>query len=112
MSDRPSSQNKSLFVIHALDDLSGEMVEREGRFGGSAKRIALYPEHKAYVRRCNDPTSPCYIKKVCGGPLESDDLRFMIGSFFIVEGTREEVESFNRNDPFFVNGVWEKVLQM
>ena len=104
-----SSGARTLFAIHCLDDISGEMVERGARFGGSAKRIAHYAEHKAYVTSCNDLASPNYIRKVCGGPLESDDMKFMIGSFFIVEATREEAERFNQNDPFFKHGVWSKV---
>lgn len=100
---------RGLFAIHCLDDLSGEMIERENRFGGSAKRLAHYAEHKSYVAQCNDPSSSSYIKKICGGPLESDDQKFMIGSFFIVEGSKDEVERFHRNDPFYINGIWGKV---
>ena len=41
--------------------------------------------------------------------MESEDGKYMIGSLFIVEGTRAEAEAFNRNDPFYEAGVWEKV---
>ena len=34
----------------------------------------------------------------------------MIGSFFLVQAdTREQVEAFNRNDPFHAAGIWEHV---
>jgi hypothetical protein len=33
----------------------------------------------------------------------------MIGSLFIVEGTREQVEQFNKNDPFYIRGVWKDI---
>lgn len=107
MSD-PISE-KGLFIIHCMDDISGEMIDKGGRFGGSAKRFSVYGEHKAYLAVTSDSNSPSFIHKIAAGPLESDDKRYMIGSFFIVEATREEAENFNRNDPFFINGVWEKV---
>jgi uncharacterized protein YciI len=107
MSD-PTSE-KGLFIIHCMDDISGEMIDKGGRFGGSAKRFSVYGEHKAYLAVTSDPSSPSFIHKIAAGPLESDDKRYMIGSFFIVEATREEAENFNRNDPFFINGVWEKI---
>lgn len=31
--------------------------------------------------------------------VEEDD-KYMIGSFFLVEATREEAQKFNENDPF------------
>jgi uncharacterized protein YciI len=40
---------------------------------------------------------------------ESEDGKFMVGSLFIVEATKEEAESFIRNDPFSIQGIWEKV---
>ena len=40
---------------------------------------------------------------------ESEDGKFMLGSLFIVEATKEEAESFIRNDPFSIQGIWEKV---
>jgi hypothetical protein len=37
---------------------------------------------------------------------ESECGKYMIGSCFIVEATREEVERFNQEDPFFAAKVW------
>lgn len=102
-------QEKALYIIHCLDDISGEMIDKGDRFGGSAKRFSVYADHKAYLAETSDVTSPNYIHKIGAGPIESDDKKYMIGSFFIVEATREEAEKFNRNDPFHINGVWDRV---
>jgi hypothetical protein len=40
---------------------------------------------------------------------ESECGKYMIGSCFIVEATREEVERFNQEDPFFAAKVWETI---
>jgi uncharacterized protein YciI len=103
------SGDKYLYLIHCMDDLSCGMVDKGTRFGGSVKRMSVYAEHKAYLATTNDPSLPSYIRKVSAGPMESEDGKYMIGSCFIVESTREEAEIFNRNDPFNQNGVWEKV---
>lgn len=107
MSD-PISE-RALYIIHCLDDISGEMIDKGARFGGSAKRFSVYADHKAYLAETSDPSSPKFIHKIAAGPIESDDKKYMIGSFFIVEATKEEAENFNRNDPFFVNQVWDRV---
>jgi len=46
-------------------------------------------------------------KIVISGPLFSDDGEKMIGSLFLVEAPdRDEVEAFNRADPFTEAGIW------
>jgi len=40
---------------------------------------------------------------------ESEDGKFMIGSMFIVESTREAAERFISEDPFSSIGVWKQV---
>jgi uncharacterized protein YciI len=99
-------KERALYIIRCPDDISGEMIDKGSRFGASAKRLSVYAEHKAYLASTNDPNSPNFIRKVAAGPMESEDQKYMIGSFFIVEATREEAESFNQNDPFFINEVW------
>jgi uncharacterized protein YciI len=103
------SSEKALYIIHCQDDLSCGMVDKGERFGGSVKRIGCYADHKAYLASTSDPNSPNYIRKIAAGPMETEDLKYMVGSFFIVESTREEAEAFNRNDPFSQNGVWKEV---
>lgn len=107
------SQENHIYLIHCLDDISTvDMVDQGPRFGGSAKRMSVYDQHKAYIAASNDPSSPTYIKKLAAGPMESEDLKYMIGSFFIVDATLEEVHRFNRNDPFYINNVWDKVTNV
>ena len=103
------SSEKALYIIHCQDDLSCGMVDKGERFGGSTKRIGCYADHKAYLAQTSDPNSPNFIKKIAAGPMETEDLKYMVGSFFIVESTREEAEAFNQNDPFFKNGAWNQV---
>ena len=85
------------------------MVDKGVRFGGSTKRLSIRGEHTDYLASTNDANSPRFIKKIAAGPIESDDGKYMIGSLFIVEATREEAEAFNANDPFKIKGVWETV---
>ena len=101
-----------LYVIHCLDDQSCGMTEGafgKKRFGGSIKRIGAYAEHKAWQGETSNPASTNFIKKVAAGPMESEDGKYMVGSMFIVEATREEAEAFIANDPFKAAGVWESV---
>jgi uncharacterized protein YciI len=59
--------------------------------------------HRAYLE-----TKP--INVVMSGPLMDDTGERMNGSFFLVEAeSREEVESFNRQDPFFDLGLWSEI---
>jgi hypothetical protein len=41
---------------------------------------------------------------------ESECGKYMIGSCFLVEATREEVERFNQEDPFFEAKVRETII--
>lgn len=103
------SNNEFLYIVHCIDDLSCGMVDKGIRYGGSEKRMGAYGEHKEYQALTSDSSSPNYIKKVAAGPMESDDGKYMIGSFFIVESTREGAEKFIAEDPFSKHEVWEKV---
>ena len=84
-----------LFAIHAVD-----------RAGALPTRLANYDAHKAFL----SDTSRFDVKIVMSGPLVSDDGQTMIGSLFLIEAPgRNEVETFNRADPFAAAGIWEKV---
>lgn len=79
------------FITHCLD-----------RPGALETRLAHYDEHRAYLA-----AAPVHI--VVGGPLLADDGETMIGSLFLTEADdRAAVEEFNRNDPFFQHGVWDR----
>lgn len=80
------------FVIQCLDG-----VDR------LPQRLEHRPAHKAYLagRRSDIHLS---------GPLVADDGETMIGSLFVIEAPdRAAAEAFNRDDPFSLHGVWEKV---
>jgi len=80
------------FVVHCLD-----------HHGAVERRLAHYEAHKAYLA-----TAP--VETVISGPLLGPDQREMIGSLFVVEAeTIEDVEAFNRADPFFAAGVWREI---
>jgi len=68
-----------------------------------ALREANTPKHRAYLE-----SKPIDIV-VCG-PLTDETGEKKIGNFFLVDApTREEVEAFNRNDPFFALGLWHEI---
>mmetsp|Transcript_19495 Transcript_19495/g.27368 ORF Transcript_19495/g.27368 Transcript_19495/m.27368 type:complete len:121 (-) Transcript_19495:64-426(-) len=104
------SSERSTYIIMGIDDPSGGPMEPplEPRNGG-IKRISNYTLHKEYQAKTSDTSSDCYINKIAAGPMVSDDGKFMIGSFFIVEGGRDDVERFYKNDPFFTKNVWKNV---
>ena len=79
-------------VIFALD-----------KAGAHALRLHHYEAHKAYLA-----SAP--IKTLLSGPLMSEDGSTMIGSMFLLEGASlEEAVAFNRADPFYAAGLWERV---
>jgi uncharacterized protein YciI len=83
------------FVLHAFD-----------KAGALPKRQASYDAHKAFLA----DTSPHGVSIIMSGPLVADDGKTMLGSLMILEAPdRAAVETFNRADPFFAAGIWEKV---
>lgn len=103
------TDKKYIYVVHCLDDQSCGMVDKGARFGGSELRMSVYDQHKAYMAETSNPESPNYIKKLGAGPMESECGKYMIGSMFILEATREEVDNFHQNDPFYAAKVWNHV---
>jgi uncharacterized protein len=80
------------FITHCLD-----------RDGAVETRLAHYDEHRAYLAS----TAP--VRLVVAGPLVADDGETMIGSLFLTEAdTKADVEAFNRGDPFYEHGVWDR----
>jgi uncharacterized protein YciI len=83
------------FVLHAFD-----------KSAALTARLAHYEAHKAFLA----DTSAHGISMVMSGPLVADDGKTMIGSLMILEAPdRAAVEAFNRADPFYAAGIWEKV---
>lgn len=71
--------------------------------GAASLREANIGLHRAYLEKAP-------VKVTMSGPLMEDTGEKMNGSFFLVEAdTRAEVESFNRQDPFFGLGLWAEI---
>ena len=80
------------YVIHCLD-----------HEGAVEKRLSHYDAHKAYLAQAD-------VKTLISGPLLASDEETMIGSCFLLEADSiDEVEAFNRADPFAAAGVWKTV---
>ncbi len=80
------------FIIHCLD-----------KTGSLDIRRAHFDAHKAYIA-----ASP--VKVVISGPLVAHDHETPIGSCFLVEADDLlQVESLNRNDPFYKAGLWASI---
>ena len=80
------------YVVHCLD-----------HDGAVKTRLDNYDAHKAYLA-----SAP--VRTVISGPLLADDGETMIGSCFVIEAaSKEEVEAFNRNDPFNKVGLWQRI---
>lgn len=80
------------FVIHCIDKPQSSAMRRD-----------QFEAHKAHV-------AASAIKVLVSGPLVAEDFATPVGSFFLVEtSTLAEVERFNRNDPFFKAGLWERI---
>ena len=83
------------FVLYAFD-----------KAGALETRLAHYAAHKAFLA----DTSPHDVSIVMSGPLVADDGKTAIGSLMILEAPdRAAVEAFNRADPFYAAGIWEKI---
>lgn len=84
-----------LFSVHALDKPEA-----------AAKRQAAHAEHVAHLKNAKD----FGVAITVGGPLMADDGKSSVGSLMVIEAPdRAAAEKFNRADPFYKNGVWEKV---
>jgi uncharacterized protein YciI len=83
------------FVLHAFD-----------KPDASTARLAHYDAHKAFLA----DTSAHGVSIVMSGPLVADEGNTMIGSLMILEAPdRAAVEGFNRADPFYAAGIWDKI---
>jgi uncharacterized protein YciI len=83
------------FVIHAVDK-SGIIETRAKHF--RAHRVHL------------DQSRMNGVDIFTAGSLVDEDGETPVGSLFIVEANdRAAVDAFTRSDPYFVNGVWERV---
>ena len=74
------------------------------RYTNFFARILLYSLVLSYPQEYQGsvavPGNPGFIKKIMAGPMVEENDKFMVGSFFLVEATREEAQTFVDNDPF------------
>ena len=83
------------FVIHATD--------KENAIQWRAKH---YREHRVHL----DKSATHGVTVLMAGPLVADDGETPVGSLFVVEANdRAAVDAFTRSDPYYVNGVWERI---
>ncbi|WLS10237.1 YciI family protein (plasmid) [Shinella sumterensis] len=81
-----------LFVVHCIDHADA-----------LPRRLENYEKHKTYL-------ASGAVKTVISGPLVAQDSETMIGSMFIFEADKkDDVVSFNANDPFRGADVWAEV---
>jgi uncharacterized protein YciI len=74
---------------------------------GAVKREEYYSSHRAHVSKSDVYRVVVFLS----GPLVGDDGLSPIGSLFIVEAeSRSDVEKFNSQDPFTINGIWSKSI--
>ena len=80
-----------LFSIHCLD-----------REGALQTRLDNYDAHRAHL---NSTTTTI----VLAGPVVADDGETPVGSVFVIDAAnRAEADAFNRADPFYQRGVWDR----
>ncbi len=80
------------FIIQCLDKL-----------GSIDKRRAHFEAHKAYI-------AAYPVKVVISGPLVAKDNETPIGSCFLVEADDlKQVETLNRNGPFYKADLWDSI---
>ena len=80
-----------LFSIHCLD-----------REGALQTRLDNYDAHRAHL---NSTTTTI----VLAGPVVADDGETPVGSVFVIDAAnRAEADAFNRADPFYELGVWDR----
>ncbi|HEY1543497.1 MAG TPA: YciI family protein [Xanthobacteraceae bacterium] len=83
------------FVIHAVD--KPDII---------ATRAKHFRAHRVHL----DESRKHGVEIFTAGPLVDEDGETPVGSLFIIEATdRAAVDAFTRSDPYFVNGVWERV---
>ena len=80
-----------LFSIHCMD-----------RAGGLQARLGNYAAHRAHLNSTSTTI-------VLAGPVAADDAETPVGSMFVIDAKdRAEAEAFNRGDPFYKLGIWDR----
>jgi uncharacterized protein YciI len=101
------SQEVCIWSVHCVDDSGNGDIFPDacgGPRSGYHKRMSNYVDHKKYQGLKIEG-----LNKLAAGPILTDDGVTMIGSQFILQATREVVDQFVENDPFFKTNVWKQV---
>jgi uncharacterized protein len=84
-----------LFVVHAID--------KKDILPTRAKH---YRAHRVHLDKAEDHA----VDVVTAGTLVADDGETPVGSIFVIDaGDRGAVDAFTRSDPYYVNGVWDRI---
>ena len=73
------------------------------------QRLQHSQTHTAYQVATSSPKHSCYVHKIAATPMLANDGVTIIGSCFMLLGTREVCERFIQSDPLFVKKVWKSV---
>jgi uncharacterized protein YciI len=80
-----------LFSIHCMD-----------RAGALQARLENYAAHRAHLNSTSTTI-------VLAGPVAAEDAETPVGSMFVIDAKdRAEAEAFNREDPFYKLGIWDR----
>ena len=80
-----------LFSIHCMD-----------RAGALQARLENYAAHRAHLNSTSTTI-------VLAGPVAAEDAETPVGSMFVIDAAdRAEAEAFNREDPFYKLGIWDR----
>jgi uncharacterized protein YciI len=80
-----------LFSIHCMD-----------RAGALQARLDNYAAHRAHLNGTSTTI-------VLAGPVAAEDAETPVGSMFVIDAKdRAEAEAFNREDPFYKLGIWDR----
>jgi hypothetical protein len=84
-----------LFVVHALD--------KKGMLPVRAKH---YRDHRIHLDKSEDHA----VDVVTAGTLVADDGETPVGSIFVIDAkNRAAADAVTKTEPYYVNGVWERV---
>jgi uncharacterized protein len=84
-----------LFVVYAID-----------KKDIMPTRAKHYRAHRIHLDKSEDHA----VEVVTAGTLLADDGETPAGSAFVVDAAdRAAVDAFTRSDPYYINGVWDRV---
>jgi uncharacterized protein YciI len=98
-----------VYAVWCEDDQSGDPIPSPlgGPLHVYQKRAAFYAQHKKYQA---DGNSLSHLTKIAAGPTIAEDGVTLIGSHLLIKAaSKNDVEQWVHNDPFYTNNVWVAV---